>query len=327
MSEPTGHGATPPETAGGAAAAPGPAGAPATTPPREPHEPHEPHEPGGRHEVDGAAERAPSRGPLRDPVVLGSLGVLVFLALAGLILPSLLPHGPNELVSDRALDGPSWGHPLGTDELGRDLLARVLAGIRVSLLVIVSSVPLALAAGGLLGLFSSASRWLDTPVQRLFDVVLAFPSLILGLACAAVLGSGLTSVIVTVAVAASPVTGRVLRDAVRSQATRDYVVSARVLGVGTWRLYLRHILPNCFDVVLVQAALACATAVFVEGGMSFLGLGVPPPGASLGSLLSTSLNVLTSAPFYAAGPLVVISALVLCFTLLSDALNRTMAAR
>jgi peptide/nickel transport system permease protein len=239
----------------------------------------------------------------------------------------VLPYGPNELAATKALAAPSWAHPLGTDELGRDLLARVLAGVRVSLLVIVISVPLALVCGGLLGLFASAARWTDTPVQRLFDVVLAFPALIIGLAFAALLGAGLTAVITTTAVSASPVIGRVLRAAVRTQTAQDHVLSSRVMGVPTARLYLRHILPNCFDVILVQTSLACASAVFIEGGLSFLGLGVPPPDASLGSLLSTSLTFLTSSPFYAIGPLVVISALVLCFTLLADALNRNLAAR
>jgi peptide/nickel transport system permease protein len=197
--------------------------------------------------------------------------------------------------------------------------------VRVSLLVIVVAVPVSLLAGGLLGLFSSAGRWTDTPVQRLFDVVLAFPALILGLAFAALMGVGVGAVIVTVAVSTTPMFGRVLRGAVRSQAARDYVLSERVLGVSTPRLYLRHILPNCFDVLLVQTALACSTAVFLEGGLSFLGLGVPPPDASLGSLLNASLTFLTSSPFYAIGPLVLISALVLCFTLLADALNRELA--
>lgn len=264
---------------------------------------------------------------LRSPAVGLSLGVLVLLVLAALIVPPLLPYGPDDLVASKALAPPSWAHPLGTDELGRDLLARVLAGIRVSMLVIVVAVPIALVAGGLLGLFASSTRWTDTPVQRFFDVVLAFPALILGLAFAALLGAGMTAVITTVAVTTSPMIGRVLRGAVRTQAAQGYVLSSRVLGVSTTRLYLRHILPNCFDVLLVQTALAGANAVFIEGGLSFLGLGVRPPGASLGSLLSSSLTFLTSSPFYAIGPLVVISVLVLCFTLLADALNRELAAR
>ncbi|MBL1068830.1 ABC transporter permease [Streptomyces sp. 7-21] len=292
----------PPGVAGGAAAQP-------------------PAVPGGRGRAASAAAL------LRRPAIGVSLGVLVLIALAALAVPPLLPYGPNELASDEALAAPSAAHPLGTDELGRDLLARLLAGVRVSLLVIVASVPLSLLAGGLLGLFSTAGRWTDTPVQRFFDVVLAFPALILGLAVAAVMGVGTGAVIVTAAVATTPVFGRVVRGAVRAQSARDYVLSERVLGVGTARLYLRHILPNCFDVLLVQTALACSTAVFLEGGLSFLGLGVPPPDASLGSLLNASLTFLTSSPFYAVGPLVVISALVLCFTLLADALNRELAGR
>ncbi|MGP4110733.1 ABC transporter permease [Streptomyces sp. 4N509B] len=292
----------------------GPAG------PAEPVGPARPLAPGARRAASAAAL-------LRRPAVGVSLAVIALIALASLVLPPFLPHGPNELASPEALTAPSLEHPLGTDELGRDLLARLLAGVRVSLLVIVVAVPVSLVAGGLLGLFSSAGRWSDTPVQRLFDVVLAFPALILGLAFAALMGVGVGAVIVTAAVATTPMFGRVLRGAVRSQAARDYVLAERVLGVRTGRLYLRHILPNCFDVILVQTALACSTAVFLEGGLSFLGLGVPPPDASLGSLLNASLTFLTSSPFYAVGPLVVISALVLCFTLLADALNRELAER
>ncbi|MGP3967648.1 ABC transporter permease [Streptomyces sp. 6N223] len=275
----------------------------------------------------GARRAAGATALLRRPAIGISLAVIAAIALASLVVPPFLPHGPNELASPEALAGPSPDHPLGTDELGRDLLARLLAGVRVSLLVIVAAVPVSLVVGGLLGLFSSAGRWTDTPVQRLFDVVLAFPALILGLAFAAMMGVGVGAVIVTVAVSTTPMFGRVLRGAVRSQAARDYVLSERVLGASTPRLYLRHILPNCFDVLLVQTALACSTAVFLEGGLSFLGLGVPPPDASLGSLLNASLTFLTSSPFYAIGPLVVISALVLCFTLLADALNRELAER
>ena len=263
----------------------------------------------------------------RQPTVAACLALLLLLVAVGLVAPLLLPYGPDELVSPTALTPPSWSHPLGTDELGRDLLARVASGIRVSLLVIVVAVPVSLAVGGLLGLFASASRWTDTPVQRMFDLVLAFPALILGLAVSAVLGPGLAAVVVTVTVANVPVFGRVLRGAVRSQVARDYVLAERVLGVGTARLYLRHVLPNCFDVLLVQTALACSTAVFLEGGLSFLGLGITPPASSLGSLLDASLTFLQAAPFYAVGPLVTISLLVLCFTLLADALNRGWVSR
>lgn len=282
--------------------------------------------------VEGQAEPTAGRqrlrlGMLREPMVGGSVAVIALITLAALLIPPFLPYGPNDLVSDTPLGAPSAQHPLGTDELGRDLLARVLGGVRASLLVIVVSVPIALVVGGLLGLFATSSRWTDTPVQRVFDIVLAFPGLVMGLAVAAILGAGLTAVIVTAAISAIPVFGRVIRGAVRSQAARGYVLSERVLGVGKVRLYLRHILPNCFDVVLVQTALACSTAVFLEGGLSFLGLGVNPPDPSLGSLLQASLTFLQAAPFYAIGPLVMISLLVLCFTVLADALNRSLARR
>ncbi|GAA5178564.1 ABC transporter permease [Rugosimonospora acidiphila] len=261
-----------------------------------------------------------ARGYLRRPAVVASLVILLLLVLVAFVGPALTGQDPLNQDSPRLL-GPSAAHWLGTDELGRDLFTRAAYGIRVDLLVLVIAVPVALVLGSLLGLVSASSRLLDAPVQRVFDVVLAFPSLILGLALAALLHPGVPAVIVTVIVVDTPIFARVLRTAVRAQRERDYVLAERLLGVGPARLYLRHILPNCLGVLIVQTGLSASMAVFLEGALSFIGLGVRPPQPSLGVLLNASLTYLQTRPLYALGPIAIISALVLCFTALSDALQ------
>lgn len=263
----------------------------------------------------------------RDPVMVGAFAVLVFVALASLIGPSLLQFGPNDQTGGTPLAPPSAAHLFGTDQLGRDLLARVLAGIRVDLVLIAIAIPISVLIGGALGLLSASNRLIDAPMQRLFDVALAFPALILGIAIAAMISVGIISIVVTICLVNIPIFARVLRGAARGQTARDYVLAERVLGVGKVRLYLRHILPNCLDVVLVQIALAASTTVTLEGALSFLGLGIRPPDPSLGSLLQASLSFLETDPTYAGGPLSVITTLVLCFTLMADRFNRSLVSR
>lgn len=264
--------------------------------------------------------RSGSMALLRRPVVIASVGVLVVVVLVAAFGPMLTGYGPRDQAFPRLL-GPSSAHWLGTDELGRDLFTRVAYGIRVDLLVVVIAVPIALVTGTLLAMVSTLARSADTVVQRSFDTVLAFPPLILGLAVAALLQPGLSAVIVTVAVADIPVFGRVLRTAVIGQREQEYVLAERLIGVRPPRLYFRHILPNSLGVLIVQGGLSASLAVFLEGALSFIGLGVRPPDPSLGGVLSGSLTFLQRSPVYALAPIVVISAMVLAFTALSDALQ------
>ncbi len=263
---------------------------------------------------------------LRRPAVIASLLVLALVVFIGLFGPQLSGYDPNDQAAERLLS-PSTAHLLGTDELGRDLFTRVAVGIRVDLLVVLIAVPLALVIGSVLGMLSAAARFTDTVIQRIFDVVLAFPPLILGLAVAALLEPGLSAVLVTVVVADIPIFGRVLRTAVLEQRAREYVLAERLIGVGRLRLYLRHVLPNSVGVLIVQGGLSASLAVFLEGALSFIGLGVRPPDPSLGGLLNGSLIFLGQSPLYALGPIVVISALVLSFTALADAIQAHRLAR
>ncbi|MFI1381060.1 ABC transporter permease [Embleya sp. NPDC020886] len=258
---------------------------------------------------------------LRTPRGIAGLTVVALVVLLGLAAPLLTRYAPTFQTAD-ALLGPSGEHPLGTDEIGRDLWSRVLFGIRTDLIVVVSAVPLGALTGCLLALVSVTSRWADVVVQRAFDLVLAFPGLILGLTVTAVLGAGKSTVIVVIAVVEAPAFGRMLRGAILSHREREYALAARVGGAGRVRLLVRHILPNAADPLVVQIAVSLSIAVIVEGAMSFIGIGVRPPEPSLGSIVSGSVMHLQDHPSYAIGPLVAISAFVLGLNLIAEALNK-----
>ncbi|MFD0352579.1 ABC transporter permease [Streptomyces sp. NPDC127110] len=249
------------------------------------------------------------------------LALVAAVALAGLLAPLLTSADPLAQSGD-ALAGPSTGHPFGTDDLGRDLFSRVLHGIRADLAIGLVAVPVAAAAGCALALLSVSSRAADVAVQRAFDLVLAFPGLILALTITAVWGPGRLPVVVVIALAEAPAFGRLLRGAVLVQREREYAVAARVGGAGRLRVLVRHVLPNAIDPVVVQIATALSIAVFIEGAMSFIGVGIRPPEPSLGSILSQSTAYVGTHPAFALAPLIAVTALVVGFTLVAEALNR-----
>ncbi|MGW1926183.1 ABC transporter permease [Streptomyces massasporeus] len=242
--------------------------------------------------------------------------------LAVLVVPPLAQLDEQAVDLSRKLLPPSWEHPFGTDDLGRDLLARLLHGIRADLGIIVVAVPLGAALGCLLALTAAVHPIADTVVQRTFDLILAFPGLILALAVTAVLGPGRLPVILVIALAEIPVFGRLLRTGILVQRGREYVTAARVGGTSGGRILTRHILPNAADPLVVQVAVSLTVAVFIEGAMSFLGVGVRPPEPTLGAVLSQSMPHLAQAPHFAAGPLVTVTVLVLGLSLTAEALNR-----
>lgn len=265
------------------------------------------------------------RGLRRREAVAGV--VLVGLIFgAGLLAPLLAPRSPY-LQGNAAFLPPGGDYLLGTDEFGRDILSRVLFGIRQDVIVCAIAVPIGAVFGTLLGLVSGTRPWLDTIIQRGFDVMLAFTGVVMGVTISAIIGPGLSAVMVTVVLVNIPLFGRLSRNAVRVQQGRDYVIAARVVGASPIRALYRHIFRNILDPLFVQAALSFSLAVFLEGAMSFVGIGVRLPEPSLGSLLRTSTNFLSQAPTYAIAPVVVISALVLGFNLISDGLNKGLLRR
>jgi len=278
-----------------------------------------------------AAATAPERSRLgravRYPETLAGLVLVTLLFAAGILAPWLAPHGVDAQ-SSQSFAAPSGRHLLGTDEFGRDVFTRVLYGIRQDVVVAALAVPLGTIVGTVLGLLCGLHRVVDSVVQRVFDVMLAFTALVLGVAVSATaIGPGMTAIVVTVVLVNVPLFGRLTRSAVQSQRSRDYVVAAEVIGAGRVRVLARHILPNSLDALIVQAALSLSMAVFIEGAMSFVGVGIRPPSPSLGALLRTGANFLDQNPWYALGPIIVVTALVLGFNLVADGLNRGLLRR
>ncbi|MEU8134354.1 ABC transporter permease [Streptodolium elevatio] len=259
---------------------------------------------------------------LLSPRGLFGLALVGLIFAAGLAAPLLTSHDPTFQTAD-ALRGPGSGdHVWGTDEIGRDLLSRLLYGIRTDLLIVAAAVPLGLLIGCSLALVATTHRAADVAVQRLFDLLLSFPGLILGLTVTAIMGPGKATIITVITIIEIPSFGRMLRGAILVHRDREYATAARVGGAGPLRLLTRHVLPNAADPVVVQIAVSMSIAVILEGAMSFIGIGVRPPDPSLGGILAEARPYLEDHPTYALGPLVVITALVVGLNLIAEALNR-----
>lgn len=270
----------------------------------------------------GTSGRTPRlRALTRGRGLLGLVLVLLVVA-AGLLAPLLAPYGPNEQVDGANLLPPGGAHWLGTDEVNRDLWSRTLHGIRVDLVVVFVAVPLGALLGVAVGVLTVMNGILDTVAQRVFDVLLAFPVIVLGIGTTAVMGPGVTTIVVVIVLAEVPVFGRLVRTSLLTVRALPYVESARVMGAGTGWLVRRHLLPNSLEPLVVQLGISMSVAVFIEGALSFLGLGVRPPDPSLGSLVRDGIRNVWQSPTFVVGPLVVITMLVLGFLLLSQALAK-----
>jgi peptide/nickel transport system permease protein len=228
------------------------------------------------------------------------MGLTVLVALAA---PLVAPYDPLAQNLGNALAAPGRAHLLGTDNVGRDVLSRVIWGTRVSLLAGFVSVALAGLAGSLLGLAAGYSGGrMDGLVMRVMDAVLSFPPLVLALALGAVLGAGLTGVLLALGVVYTPAFARLMRGQVLTIAARDYVDAARALGASGWRVAARHVVPNAINPIIVQASLSVAFAILAEASLSFLGLGIQPPEASWGSMINAGRGYLQQAPWIVFGP-------------------------
>ena len=252
------------------------------------------------------------------------LGALV-VALAA---PLVSPHDPLKQNLGNALAKPSRLHLLGTDNVGRDVLSRVVWGTRVSLLAGFASVALALLTGGLLGLAAGyAGGRLDGLLMRLMDAVLSFPALVLALALGAVLGAGLTGVMIALAVVYTPTFARLMRGQVLSITAREYVDAARALGATGWRVAWHHVLPNATAPMVVQASLSVAFAILAEASLSFLGLGIQPPAASWGSMINAGRGYLQQAPWIVFGPGAALFVTVIGLNFVGDAVRDALDPR
>lgn len=287
----------------------------------------------------GIAALARRRGPqnlyartlrrlLRSPSGLLGLVAMLLLVSTAVFAPFIAPYDPLIQNAGSEFAAPSARFWVGTDEFGRDLFSRIVYGSRISLFVGV----LAVAIGSVLGVSSGLAAgyrggWFDAAVMHLWDTLLAFPAILLGIAVAAVLGPGVTNAAIALAVVSIPQFSRITRASVLSEKGKEYVQAARCIGVNDLQIALRHIFPNTISPLLVQLSLAMAYAVLLEAGLSFLGLGTQPPDPSWGSMLSSSRAHLREAPWYAVFPGLALSIMLLGLNFLSDALRDALDPR
>jgi len=257
------------------------------------------------------------------------LVLVVVLGAAAVLAPLLAPHNPDTIDTARRLARPfTVGHPLGTDEFGRDLLSRLLYGARTSLVVGLAATALAAAAGSGLGLLAGfVGRWVDQVVMRSIDTLMAFPYFLLAIAIIATLGPGLVNGMVAVAIVNIPFYGRIVRATVLAVKQTEYVEAARALGLSELRLSLSHVLRNCLAPIVVAVTLNVGGMITALAGLSFLGLGVQPPTSDWGSMLSSSRQYMNVAPHVAALPGLAIFLAVLGFNLLGDGLRDALDPR
>jgi peptide/nickel transport system permease protein len=280
----------------------------------------------------GSAGESPTARTLRrflrrKGAVLGLLVITFFVALA-VLAPLVAAYDPAAQSWTTVRKAPSAAHWFGTDDVGRDVLARVIYGARASLLAGIISVGIALALGVPFGLVAGyLGGFADALLSRLTDAMLACPFLILAIALAAFLGPSLSNAMVAIGVTTTPIFLRLTRGQVMAVKVEDYVEAARAVGNPRWRIVLVHILPNILPALIVQATLSIAAAIIAEAALSYLGLGEQPPMPSWGSMLNSAQRFLASAPWMAVWPGVAIFLTVLSFNLVGDGLRDALDPR
>ena len=275
----------------------------------------------------GLLQRAWRVGRRRPAAVAGAAVVLLFTLMA-VAAPLIATTDPTRTDWSKIRKAPSWAHPFGTDDLGRDGFSRVVWGARISMQAGVFSILLAMAIGVPVGLVAGYYRGgLDQVIMRLTDAWLAFPFLILAIGLVTILGPSLTNATLAIGLGATPTYIRLTRGLVLSTKEEDYVQGARALGAGDLRVMARHILPNIVSAILVQATVAIPTAIIAEAVLSFLGLGVQPPAPSWGTMLNAAQQFLEQAPWMAYWPGLAIFLLALSFNLAGDGLRDVLDPR
>ena len=271
--------------------------------------------------VESPMRRALRRLRRRKGAVVGLVVIALFVILA-VFAPLIAPYDPAAQSWTAVRKAPTAAHWFGTDDVGRDVLARIIFGARASLLAGVISVAIALSVGVPVGLAAGyVGGWFDALIGRITDAMLAVPFLILAIALAAFLGPSLTNAMIAIGVTTTPIFVRLTRGQVMAVKVEDYVEAARAIGNPRWRIALFHILPNIMPALLVQATLSIAAAIIAEAALSFLGLGQQPPAPSWGAMLNSAQRFLTNAPWMAVWPGIAIFITVLSFNLVGDGLR------
>jgi peptide/nickel transport system permease protein len=278
-------------------------------------------------QAESPTRRAWRRLRRRKGAMVGLAVITIFILLA-LLAPWIAPYDPLKQSWTLVRKAPSLAHWFGTDEVGRDLLSRVIFGARASLSAGIISVGIALCVGVPLGIVAGyLGGFIDALISRITDAMLATPFLILAIALAAFLGPSLGNAMIAIGITATPIFIRLTRGQVMAVKVEDYIEAARAVGNPRWRIAVFHILPNILPPLLVQATLALATAIIAEAALSFLGLGQQPPAPSWGSMLNSAQRFLTNAPWMAIWPGIAIFLAVLSFNLLGDGLRDALDPR
>jgi peptide/nickel transport system permease protein len=258
---------------------------------------------------------------LSRPSAAVGLAIVSFWILVAILAPLIAPYGPNDLVG-RALQSPSAAFLLGTDDLGRDVLSRVVWGARVVLVLAPMAVLIAEIAGALIGLFTGyIGGWVDDVIMRINDALISFPAILLYLLIIAALGPSKTNVVIAIALASIPGIARIVRGVVLDLRTRSFILAARLRGERLWYMLLVELLPNARGPVIVDATLRIAYAAFAIGTLGFLGLGTPPPDPDWGGMVNQGVKWLSLSAWMTAVPAIALASLVIGLNLLADSLQ------
>ncbi|WP_420491558.1 nickel transporter permease [Neobacillus drentensis] len=258
----------------------------------------------------------------KNKLAVIGLGIVIFFIILAIAAPWIAPYSFKGQVLSERMQAPSSKHWFGTDDFGRDIFSRVVYGARISLWVGFFSVLGSVVVGTFLGIVAGYyGRWIDNIISRIFDIMLAFPSILLAIAVVSILGPSLQNALIAIAVINIPNFGRLVRSKVLSVKQEEYIMSARAVGMKDARILFRHILPNSISPVIVQATLAIATAIIEAAALGFLGLGAQPPTPEWGKMLADSKNYITQAPWTLIFPGLAIMLTVLGFNLMGDGLR------
>jgi len=262
------------------------------------------------------------RPALRNRLVLFGAGIIALMVVLAALADVVAPHNPTEMKVMDALKGPSGNHLFGTDRFGRDVLSRTIHGTRIALGVALSSIGIAVLIGSVLGLIGGfVGGWSDMLIGRVMDILFSFPTLVLAIAIAAMMGPGLNNAVLAIAVVYVPLFCRVARGPVIAERAKEHVAAAIALGGGSLRIIFRHILPNVLAPLIVQASVSLAFAILIEASLSYVGLGTQPPDPSWGTMLNEGRTYLETAPWMSIFPGLAIMLAVLGFNLLGDGLR------
>jgi peptide/nickel transport system permease protein len=262
------------------------------------------------------------RPALRNRLVLFGAGIIVLMVVLAGLANLVAPYDPTEMKVMDALKGPSGSHLFGTDRFGRDVLSRTIHGTRIALGVALSSIGIAVLIGSVLGLIGGyVGGWSDMLIGRVMDILFSFPTLVLAIAIAAMMGPGLNNAVLAIAVVYVPLFCRVARGPVIAERAKEHVAAAIALGGGSLRIIFRHILPNVLAPLIVQASVSLAFAILIEASLSYVGLGTQPPDPSWGTMLNEGRTYLETAPWMSIFPGLAIMLAVLGFNLLGDGLR------